>query len=158
MLGGAFGPAGDDKADVEALGRGFDAGANPAALVPGFGLIAGLGKAAQAELLIERPAGADVISGVIDRPVERGPKDIVDSVVVAPRHDLGTAVMTVTPDGDACRRPVPADASDQAAQVAADLLARGRLAGTQDDRDRAAGCGVVDVDRQETAFIVMRIE
>ncbi len=66
--------------------------------------------------------------------------------------------MTVTPQGDACRRPVPADAPDQAAQMAADLLARGRLAGTQDDRHRAAGGGVVDVDRQETALVVMGVE
>ena len=42
--------------------------------------------------------------------------------------------------------------------MAADLLARGRLAGAQDDRDRPARRRVVDVDRQETAFVVMRVE
>ncbi len=72
MLGGAGGQTGDDKADIEALGGGFDAGAGAAAPVPGFSLIAGLGKAAQAGLLIERPAGADVVGGVIDRAVEHG--------------------------------------------------------------------------------------
>ena len=66
--------------------------------------------------------------------------------------------MTVTPQGDACRWPVPAEAPDQAAQMAADLLARGRLAGTQDHRHRAAGCGVVDVDWQEAALVVMGVE
>src|SRR5712664_2507689 len=38
------------------------------------------------------------------------------------------------------------------------LLARGCLAGAQDDRDRPAGRSVVDVDRQKAALIVMRIE
>ncbi len=42
--------------------------------------------------------------------------------------------------------------------MAAHLLARGRLAGAQDDRDRAGGRAVVDVDRQKAALIVMRIE
>ena len=37
-------------------------------------------------------------------------------------------------------------------------LPAGRLARTQDDRDRMAGGGVIDVDRQKTTFIVMRIE
>jgi hypothetical protein len=61
--------------------------------------------------------------------------------------------MAVTPKGDAGRRPGPADAPDQAAQMAAHLLARGCLAGAQDDRDRAAGCGVVDMDRPEAALV-----
>jgi hypothetical protein len=42
--------------------------------------------------------------------------------------------------------------------MAADLFARRGLAGTQDDCDRTAGRGVIDVDRQEAAFIVMRVE
>ena len=96
---------------------------------PGIGLVAGFGQAAPAGLLIERPAGADVIGGFIDRAVERRvarqPEHTVNGVVLPPRHDLGSAVITVTPDGDACGGPVLADAPDQAPQTATDLLARG---------------------------------
>ena len=42
--------------------------------------------------------------------------------------------------------------------MAAHLLARGRLAGAQQHRNRAAGCGVVDMDRQEAALVVMGVE
>ena len=39
--------AGDDEADVEALGGGLDAGAGAALFVPGLGAVSGLGEAAQ---------------------------------------------------------------------------------------------------------------
>src|SRR6266849_964114 len=42
--------------------------------------------------------------------------------------------------------------------MAAHLLARGRLAGAQDDRDRAGGRAVVDVDRQKAALIVSALK
>lgn len=42
----------------------------------------------------------------------------------------------------------------EAAQIAADLLARRGLAGAQDHGDRAAGGGVIDVDRQEATLVV----
>ena len=81
-------------------------------LVPGFRLVAGLGEAAQAGFLVERPAGANVVGGLIDQPVEHGvagqTEDEVDAVLVAPLHDLRAAVMAVAADGDAgrgqCRR------------------------------------------------------
>ena len=46
---------------------------------------------------------------------------------------------------------------DQAAQPAADFLARWRLAGAQDHGHRAAGRGVVNVDRQKAALVVMGV-
>ena len=49
-------------------------------------------------------------------------------------------------------------AADQPAQVTADLDARGRLAGAQQHGDRTACRGVVDVDRQEAALVVMGVE
>ena len=108
--------------------------------VPGLGRVAGFGEAAQAGLLVERAAGADVVGGFIDQPVEHGvagqAKDEVDAVLLAPVHRLGAAVMAVAADGDAGRGPVPADAADETAQMAAHLHARGRLAGTQQHRDR----------------------
>ena len=42
--------------------------------------------------------------------------------------------------------------------MGAHLDAARRLAGTQDDGDRSAALGVVDVDRQEAAFVVVGVE
>ena len=50
------------------------------------------------------------------------------------------------------------DASDQTPYMATDLDAGRRLARPQDHRHRTTGGGVVDVDRQETAFVVVGIE
>src|SRR4051794_14266713 len=47
---------------------------------------------------------------------------------------------------------------DEAADMAAHLLAGGRLAGAEHDRHRPAGRGVVDVDRQEAVGIVVGVE
>src|SRR5947207_11055169 len=125
--------AGHDEADIEALGGGLDPSAGAAVGVPGFRLIARLGEATQAGLLVERAAGANVVGGLIDQPVEHGvagqTEDEVDRVLVAPLHDLGAAVMAVAADRDPGLRPVPPEATDQAAQVTADVAARGRLAG-----------------------------
>jgi hypothetical protein len=46
----------------------------------------------------------------------------------------------------------------EAAEVTADLVAGGCFAGTEQHGDRPARCRVVDMDRQETALVVMRIE
>ena len=67
MLGRSGLDAGDDEADVEALGGGLDAGTGAPVGVPGFRLVARLGKAAQARLLVERAASANVVGGLIDR-------------------------------------------------------------------------------------------
>ena len=65
--------------------------------------------------------------------------------------------MAIAADGDAGIRPVPADAADEAAQPSADFLTRWRLAGAQDHGDRPASGGVVDMDRQEAALIVVSV-
>ena len=65
--------------------------------------------------------------------------------------------MAVAPDGDARNRPMPPDALDQAAQPSADFRARWRFARTQDHGDRASSRGVVTVDGQKAALIVMSI-
>ena len=66
--------------------------------------------------------------------------------------------MAVAADGDLGLWPVSPDATDETAQVSADLDARGRLAGAQQHGDRTACRGVVDVDRQEAALIIMGVE
>src|SRR6266851_7274502 len=70
-------------------------------------------------VLVERPAGANVVGGLVNRAVEDSvagqAEDEVDAVLVAPLHDFGPTVTPVTPDGDPGLRPVPADASDETA-------------------------------------------
>jgi hypothetical protein len=127
--------AGDDEADIEPLSGGFDAGTDTALLIPGLGLIAGLGEAAQGGFLFERTAGADVVGDFVDQAVEDDvagqSEDEANAVFFAPRHHLLATVMAIAANGDVRLRPVFADAADEAAQMAAHLLARGCLAGPQ---------------------------
>src|SRR6202163_4783348 len=152
----------DNEADVEALGGSLDSGAGAPVGLPGFRLIVGLGEAAQAGLLVERPAGANVVGGLVDSTVEHGitgeTEDEVDAILLAPLHDLRPAVMPVPTDGDARGRPVLPYAADEPAQMATYLDARGGLAGAQQHGNRPAGRRVVDMDRQEAALIVMGVE
>src|SRR3954454_1501437 len=140
----------------------LDPSAGAAVGVPGFCLVAGLSKAAQTGFLVERAASANVVGSFIDQPVEHGvagqTEDEVDAILVAPLHDLRAAVMTVAADGHARRRPVLPYAAVQPAQVTADLDARGRLGGAQQHGDRTACRGLVDMDRQKAALIVMGVE
>src|ERR1043166_6452880 len=125
MVGRADLDAGHDEADVEALGGGLDPGTTAAVGVPGFRLVTCLGEAAQAGLLVERPAGANVVGHRIDQPVEHGvagqTEDEVDAILIAPLHDLWASVMAIASDRNARLRPMPADAIDETAQVTADL-------------------------------------
>src|ERR1700676_1724045 len=98
MLGRAYLDAGDDEADVEALGGGLDPSAGAVVGVPGFRLVARLGKAPQAGLLVERAASANVVGGLIAQPVEHGVAGQTEDEVDAPLHDLRAAVMTVAAD------------------------------------------------------------
>src|SRR5277367_631372 len=66
--------------------------------------------------------------------------------------------MPIAPEGDARLGPAFADMADEAAQMSAHFDAARRLAGSQHDRDRTASLGVVDMDRQKTALVVMSVE
>ena len=66
--------------------------------------------------------------------------------------------MTIATDGQPRGRPMAADAAHQTTQMAADFVSRWCLAGPQQHRHRARGGGLVDMDRQEAAFVVMRVE
>ena len=66
--------------------------------------------------------------------------------------------MTVATDGQPRGRPMAADAAHQATQMTADFVSRWCFAGPQQHRDRTRGGGLVDVDRQEAAFVVMGVE
>jgi len=67
MLGRSGLDAGYDEAGVEALGGGLDARDGAAGGVPSLSPVGRLGEAAQAGLLVERAAGANVVGDLIDR-------------------------------------------------------------------------------------------
>ena len=167
-LGATGGHVGHDKASVEPFACGFDSSADAAldglsiGAGPGFGGITSLGETAPFVLILQCPFSADTIGGGIDKAgqhlVAGEPEDVADVVGLAERHDLVPAVMAVAPDGDLRCRPMQVQAVDQSAQMAGDLAARGRLAGTQDDGDRSACDRIVDVNGQKTALVVMGVE
>src|SRR5205085_2784091 len=131
-------------------GGGLDPSAGAAVGVPGFCLVAGLGKAAQTGFLVERAASANVVGSFIDQPVENGvagqTEDEVDAILVAPQHDLRAAVMTVAADGDTRRRPVlsyaadPAGAGDRGSRCPR-ASCRGAAARRPDGLSRCRRCG-----------------
>ncbi len=66
--------------------------------------------------------------------------------------------MAIAADGQLRGGPMTADAARQAPHMATDFVPGRRLAGPQQDGDRARGGDVVDVDRHEAALVVMRVE
>ena len=85
------------------------------------------------------------------------PKNVVNAVIHAPRHYLLAAVMAIAAEDDVGLGPVPANASNQAAEKLAHLRTRRGLAGTQDHHNRPASVRSVDVNRQKAALIVMGV-
>ena len=70
----------------------------------------------------------------------------------------GSSLRFCTAHQDSDLGPMAADALDDVLQDGADFLARRRLAFAQDHRHRLAGRPFIDVDRQETALVIMGVE
>ena len=66
--------------------------------------------------------------------------------------------MTIAIDGQPRASPVAADAAHQATHMTADFVSRWDLAGPQQSRNRTRRRGLVDVDRQKAAFVVICVE
>jgi len=66
--------------------------------------------------------------------------------------------VAVAADDDLHLRPAGTDRLDQVPEDAGDLGTAGRLAGPEDHRHGLAGHRLVNVDRQEAAAVVMRVE
>ena len=102
---------GDDVADIDTsaqhvigvAGAGLDPGHHPPLLVPRLGRVARLGKATQNLSLVHGTAHPDIVGGGFDQAVEHNiagePKNVVDAVVLAPRHRLFVAAV-LTPATD----------------------------------------------------------
>lgn len=160
---------GDNVADVDATPEHillvallrFNPRHNAALSGPGFGGVAGFGIPAQNGKLSLGTARADIVRFRINQPIEYSvaskAEDVIDAVILTPRHGFVATIMTVTADGDAGAGPMPPNAFDQAPQPAANFHARRRFAGPQDHGDRASCRGVVNVDRQKAALVVMGV-
>jgi hypothetical protein len=85
-------------------------------------------------------------------------EDVADAVTLAEGDRFDAAVMAVATDQDPHTRPAGTDLTDDMARHARDLGAIGRLAGTQEDRHRLAGGGLMDMDGQEAVAVVMGVE
>src|SRR5690349_14329560 len=112
--------------------------------------------------MIECAAGTNVVGGRVDGGGEYciagQANEAFGAGCFATRHHLRADVRPVAVDRDGGCGPMPADAADEPAQMAAHLLTGRRLAGTQKYRYRPRHRRVIDMDRQKTALVVMGIE
>ena len=86
------------------------------------------------------------------------PEDVADMMALAPGHGFMPGIVTVAADDDLNPGPAAADRSDQMTNDEENLGAVRRLTRAQDHSHRLATAGVVDVDRQKRAVIVMGVE
>src|ERR1035437_9038632 len=161
-LGRADIEASDDEADVEAELRRLNTGDGAPFAIPGLCLVAGLGIAAQNRQVLDGASRADVVSDLVDFSGERlgtgQTEDVVDAIVLAPRHGLRPSIVPVATERNSRLVPPRADVPYQAAKKGTDLDAARRLTGPQYDRHGPALLRVIDVDRQEAAFVIMSVE
>ena len=114
--------------------------------------------------VVERTFRANGVGRLVDlsrrRPCAGKAKNIVDAVRLTPRHRLGSRVMPVAPEQDAGFRPAFSNMPHQPAKMSAHFDAGRRLAGPQDDGDRAASLGAVDMRARiiSASVCVIRVE
>src|SRR5471030_2638883 len=161
-LGRADIEAGDDEADVEAERGRLNPGDSAPFAIPGLCLVARLGIAAQNSQVFDGASRADVVSDLVDFSGEwlgtGQTEDVVDAVVLAPRHRLRPSIVPVATERNSRLVPPRPNVTYQAAQMGTDLDAARGLAGPQHDRHGPALLRVIDVDRQEAAFVIMSVE
>src|SRR5674476_1311907 len=154
--------AGDDEADVEAERGRLNTGDRAPFAIAGLCLVARLGIAAQNSQVLDGASCADVVSDLVDFSGERlgarQTEDVVDAVVLAPCHRLRPSIVPVATERNSRLVPPRADMPYQAAKMGTDLDAARRLTGPQYDRHGPALLRVIDVDRQEAAFVIMSVE
>src|ERR1700745_4170726 len=154
--------AGDNEADIEPEQRRLNTGDGAPFAIPGLCLVARLGIAAQNRQVLDGASRADVVSELVDFFGERlgtgQTEDVVDAVVLTPRHRLRPSIVPVATERNSRLVPSRADVPYQASKMGTHLDAARRLAGPQDDRHGPARLRVIDVDRQEAAFVIVSVE
>ena len=113
--------------------------------------IAGLSVAAHHRRLGFGATHPDIVGGGLDQAAQHGvagqAEHIIHIVGLAPRHHFGAAIVAVATDRQPRGRPMAADATHQATQMTANFVSRGGLSGSQQNRHRTGGGGLIDVDR-----------
>ena len=103
-MAGLAGERGDDIAGIEAARGGLQAGDDPAFAAPGAGGVGEGGEGPHPVCAGLGPAHLEVVGHLVceggKRPIAREAEDVVDAVLLAPGHDLRTAVMAVAPEDD----------------------------------------------------------
>src|SRR5580693_3182508 len=127
MLGRSGLETGDDEADIEPPRYGLDPGAGATFLVPGLSLITGLRETTQTGFMIECAAGADVVGSRLDGVGEycicRADQKRNRGRFLRTTPSLAGGRNARHRDRDVGRRPMPADAAGEPAQMAAHLPA-----------------------------------
>src|SRR3954463_7030424 len=152
---------GDDETTVGTLRSGLDAGDNAALNRPALGSVAEITIAADLLPFAIEAAQSGVFGQRTDlapqHGVAREAEDVADPLALAPRHRLRPAVMAVATHHNVDRWPAGADVTNNMAQDQCHLGPVRRLAGPQDHSTRLAAGRLVDMDRQETTAVVVRI-
>src|SRR5258706_7432251 len=124
-LGRADIEAGDDEADVEAELRRLNTGDGSPFAIPRLGLVARLGIAAQNRQVLDGASRADIVGDLVDFSGERlGTRqtgDIVDALVLAPRHRLPPSIVALATESNSRLVPSRADAPYQGAEMGTHL-------------------------------------
>src|SRR5258708_37350051 len=105
--------AGDAEADVEAAHCRLNTGDGAPFAIPGLGLVARLGIAAQNRQVLGGASRADVVGDLVDFSGERlgarQAEDVVDAGVLEPRHRLRPSIVPVATERNSRPWPSPAD-------------------------------------------------
>jgi hypothetical protein len=111
----------DDEADVEAEPRRLNTGDGSRFAIPGLGLVARLGIAAQNRQVLDGASRADVAGDFVDFSGERlgigQTEDVVDAIVLVPTHRLRPSIVPVATEHNSRLVPSCADVTYQAAQI-----------------------------------------
>ncbi len=124
--------------------------------------MARFGIAAHDRFVRHRALGADRLRRLVEFLRQRlrtgQAEDVIDSIGLAPFHRLGSGVVAIASERDARPRPALTDMAHEPAQMSAHFDARRGLAGAQHDCDGTRALGVIDMDRQKAAFVVMALK
>src|SRR6201990_2174686 len=149
-------------ADIETLRGGLDPRDDAPIDMPRLRAVARLGVAAdrcRACLSTTHPyIVGDGLDQTAEHVVATKAEYEVDAILIAPLHHLWACIVAVAANGDVGMWPVLPDGAQQASQMTAYLLSWWGLAGLLQHRHWPRGRGVIDVDGQEAALIVMRVE
>jgi len=153
---------GDGEPAVRTPLGGLDAGDHPPLDRPALGGVAVLGVAADLGGPVPDPLQRHGLGEACHAPeqdlVAGKTEEVGDPVALTPAHRLVASVVAVAADQDVDLRPASADGGHDVAQDEHHLGPVRGLAGTQDHRHRLATSGLVDVDRQKAALVVVGME